>query len=314
MKRLFVLIQAVVFCSLSLTARTFGKGPYTVSQLAPGVFHIEDANLSNPAGLHTDAAGKTTGLNNCSDMYFVAGTDKCLLIDLSNQIKWDTSATRSLRWIVDSIASGRKLLITVTHFHGDHTGMLPAFKDDPAVTFWVPREEFIGMDLFPAERTIAFGENASLDLGGSIVIDSFEVPGHSPHSTIFFLRGKDLVFTGDAIGSGNGVWLFSYDSFLAYRESICRLVSYISEPANHIDAGRLIVYGGHYWQKGKMDRLTGQYILDMKILIEKMEKGEIPAEATPYNKYLDSSFRYGTATITWNRADALKYSGSKKNG
>ena len=34
-------------------------GPYTVTELAPGVTRIEDANKSNPSGIHTDAAGKT---------------------------------------------------------------------------------------------------------------------------------------------------------------------------------------------------------------------------------------------------------------
>jgi glyoxylase-like metal-dependent hydrolase (beta-lactamase superfamily II) len=45
------------------------------------------------------------------------------------------------------------LFIAVTHHHGDHTGMLPAFRDDPNVTFWIQTAEFEGRDLFPAERT-----------------------------------------------------------------------------------------------------------------------------------------------------------------
>ena len=119
------------------------------------------------------------------------------------------------------------------------------------------------------------------------------------------------MFTGDALGSGNGVWLFSVSSFLAYKESIDRLANYISEPGNNINTEKLVIYGGHYWQKGKMDKLTGQYISDMQILIKKIGDGSASEEKTTYNKYLDTNFRYGTATITWNKADAVKFSESE---
>lgn len=307
----FILSAAFVLYLLPSMAQTTETGPYTISQLAPGVFHIEDANKTNPPGIHTDADGKATGLNNCSDMYLVAGKDKVLLIDLSNFVKWDTTAISSLRSIVYSEKGNKELIITVTHFHGDHTGMLPAFKDDPEASFWIPAEEFKGRDLFPRERTIAFPENASLDLGGGYVINSLEIPGHTAHSTILFLTGKNIVFTGDAIGSGNGVWLFSYDSFIMYKESIKKFLNYIRDPANDVDTGKLTVYGGHYWQKGVKEKLTAQYIFDMQTLIDKIGEGKAEEEKTTYNKYLDTNFRYGTATITWNKADALKYSGSR---
>lgn len=305
----FLFSAALVLYFLPSVAQTTELGPYTITKLAPGVIHIEDANKSNPPGIHTDADGKITGLNNCSDMYLITGKDKVLLIDLSNFIKWDTTAVRSLRSIVYSEKGGKDLYITLTHFHGDHTGMLPAFKDDPNAVFWIPAEEFKEKGIFPDERTIPFPENSSLDLGGGYIIKSLEVPGHSPHSTVFFLKGKNLVFTGDAIGSGSGVWLFSYDSFLLYKESINKLIKYIRDPANEVDTEKLTVYGGHYWQKGDKEKLTAQYIFDMQTLIEKIAEGKSDEEKTTYNKYLDTNFRFGTATITWNKADALKYSG-----
>lgn len=307
----YILAASFVLCMLPSPAQTREKGPYTISQPFPGVFHIEDANKTNPPGIHADANGSPTGLNNCSDMYMVTGKDKILLIDLSNFIKWDTTAVSSLRSIVYSEKGDKELIITVTHSHGDHTGMLPAFKDDPETRFWIPAEEFKGKDLFPRERTVAFPENASLDLGGGYLINSLEIPGHTPHSTIFFLKGKNIVFTGDAIGSGNGVWLFSYNSFLSYKESIDRLVNYIRDPVNKIDTGKLVIYGGHYWQKGEKEKLTAQYIFDMQTLIGKIGEGKADEEKVTYNKYLDTNFKYGTATITWNKADQIKYASSR---
>ena len=34
-----------------------------------------------------------------------------------------------------------------------------------------------------------------------------EVPGHTPGSVAFYDEKRNLLFTGDAIGSGIGVWM-----------------------------------------------------------------------------------------------------------
>ena len=292
-------------------SQTIEKGPYTVYVIGEGVWHIEDANSSRPAGLKTDKDGKVLSMNNCSDMYLVTGTKKALLIDLSNFIKWDTTAVESLRSVVSEMIGNNELYITVTHKHGDHLGMLPAFKDDPKVKFWIPEAEFRGMDIFPEERTTFFPENASLDLGGGYLITTTEVPGHTDHGTLFFIKGRDLVFTGDALGSGSGVWIFNYDSFITYAGSIGKLIRYLEDPANLIDLEKLVLYGGHYWQRGTQEKLTARYVYDMKTLTEKIKQGT--SEQIPVSnqfKYLDTNFKYGTATITWNKEDAAKYAGT----
>jgi len=120
-----------------------------------------------------------------------------------------------------------------------------------------------------------------------------------------------VVFSGDALGSGNGVWLFNYESFISYIKGIEDLIKYIEDPANEIDTGKLTIFGGHYWQRGQSEKLTGQYIYDMRTLIEKIKEGT--AETTPASsqmRYLDTNFSYGTATITWNSDDAARYTES----
>ena len=75
-----------------------------------------------------------------------------------------------------------------------------------------------------------------------------------------------------------------------------------------------MIYGGHYWQRGQMEKLTSRYVCDMKTLIEKIRLGT--AEAAPMTsqiRYLDTNFSYGTAIITWNREDATKYEKSYRN-
>lgn len=292
-------------------AQKVETGPYTVYTIDKDVYHIEDANSANPAGYHTDEEGNITGTNNSSDMYLVVGENKALLIDLSNFVRWDSTATESLRSLVYERTGDRELLITFTHRHGDHTGMLPAFKDDPRAVFQIPAAEFSGRNIFPEDRTTLFTEGATLNLGGGCLINTIEVPGHTDHGTLFFLEGKDIVFSGDALGSGQGVWLFNYQSFINYISGINNLIRYIEDPANKIDREKLVIYGGHYWQRGQMEKLTSQYIYDMRTLIEKIKQGSAAtSKSASQMPYLNTNFKYGTATITWNSEDAVKYAES----
>ncbi len=302
-------LPALAFLLLAATALAQPRevGPYTVHPVTPGVVRIEDANRDNPSGIHRDADGKVTGFNNCSDMYLIVGSARALLIDLSNDIKWHPDAAASLRAVVAETIGDRKLHIAITHWHGDHTGMLPAFKDDPAVTFWIQTDEFKGREIFPADRTVPIGGDASLDLGGGVVVDARRIPGHTDHSTAYFLRGQHLLFSGDGLGSGNGVWIFSADGFAKYRQTIDRLIATIRNPANGIDEGRLLVLGAHYWQKREKEKLTMQYILDMQTLIGAIKAGTAREEKVSFGPYLNTNFIVGEATITWNKADADRF-------
>lgn len=307
-RSLLLLSLAVCACA---PAQPIQSGPYTVHVLADGVFRIEDANDSNPAGIHLNEDGSTASINNCSDMYLVVGGERALLIDLSNAIEWDSTATQSLRAIVYERVGDKDLFITATHRHGDHLGVLPAFRDDHRASFWIPVAEFFGAGVFPEARTSSFVERESLDLGGGFVINTMEMPGHTAHSTLFFLEDKDLVFTGDAVGSGSGVWLFDYESFLTYSRSINELIAYLESPDDHVDRQKLVIHGGHSWQRGALDELTAQYIYDMRSLIEQIGEGTAEAEEmSTFIPFLDTNFKYGTATITWNREAAARYADS----
>jgi glyoxylase-like metal-dependent hydrolase (beta-lactamase superfamily II) len=297
----------VLLLATTALAQTREKGPYTLHPIIPGVMRIEDSNRSNPAGLQLDASGQRKGFNNCSDMYLIVGRDQALLIDLSNFVTWDPTAVASLQALVGEEIGGRKLHIAVTHHHGDHTGMLPAFKDDRNVTFWIQTDEFKGRELFPAERTLPIAGNPTLDLGGGFVVNALEIPGHTDHSTAYLLRGKNLLFSGDGIGSGNGVWIFSSDGFAQYRQSVDRLITYIRAPVNGVDESKLLVFGGHYWQKREKEKLTMQYILDMQKLIGEIKAGRAREEQVSFGPYLNTNFIFGEATITWNKADAEKF-------
>ena len=95
MKITLHLIPALMalFCLTSCkTPEDVETGPFTISVIEKNVYHIQDYNSSYPAGEVIDAEGKTTHFNNCSDIYLIVGSNKALLIDLSNRIRWAENA------------------------------------------------------------------------------------------------------------------------------------------------------------------------------------------------------------------------------
>ena len=306
MKRILLILPIFIYSFVSLSAQKVERGPYTLEVISEGIYQIQDYNSERGRGTYTNAEGQVS-FNNCSDMYLIVGRDKALLIDLSNNVRWVDNAAESLKSLVYEYSRGRDLIITVTHSHGDHLGMLHAFQDDTKVHFKVPKSDFPNLDRFPESRTVYFEENDSFDLGG-IIIKTLKVEGHTPGSTVFFVEGKNIVFSGDAIGSGSGVWIFSTEGFIQYKQGITQLINYINNPANGIEKEKLIIYGGHSWQGIALWPLGIQYILDMAELIRRIDTGS-NYETTPMsgNQRLDTHYKYGIATITWNRASEKEY-------
>ncbi len=94
------------------------------------------------------------------------------------------------------------------------------------------------------------------------------------------------------------------------------LISYIENPVNHIDPQRLIVYGGHFYQKGSLDKLTAQYIYDMRTLIDQIADGTAETETSAKQAFafLDTHFKYADAKITWNKGAAAKFAAVSASG
>ncbi|MBO4764247.1 MAG: MBL fold metallo-hydrolase [Bacteroidales bacterium] len=309
-------IGAVILSILTVAACT-GKdvevGPYTVSTIEKNVYHIQDYNSSNPAGESFDAAGEKTHFNNCSDIYLIVGSDQALLIDLSNRIDWADNADESLRAIVAERIAGKPLTITFTHNHGDHTGMLPAFVDDPAVSFALPQADFARLAArFPEAQRRFYREGEIFDLG-DMQVEAIAVPGHTAGSMVFALKGHDILFTGDAIGSGHGVWIFNEEGFNNYVSAVPHLIEWVENPDNGVNQDRLRIYGGHYWQKDWLDLRKGkelgmQYLRDMKALLDEMESGTAATEPSNLGRPgLETYFRHGDAIVTWSADQAEQY-------
>ena len=309
MKRLIMMAMAVLAIASCKSEGPKEIGPYTVTTIQKGVYGIEDSNSSNPAGNHTDSTGAVVGNNNCSNMYMVVGKDKAVLIDLSNDVKWADDAAESLRSIYYGLAGNREKIITITHAHPDHVGMAHAFADDKDIQYWLPRVDFEGNEYylknFPADQVTFFDEGYEFDLGG-YKIGTVIVPGHTHGSMVFDLEGQNIMFSGDAVGSGNGCWIFSMEGFQDFTYGIAHLIDYIEDPAHGIDQSKLTLYGGHDWQKGDMPKLDMQYVRDMSAAVDDIERGNAVWEEYAVGRLdLNANFRHGSGVITWN-SDSYK--------
>ena len=315
MKRLFYILAAALAVSCAgNVAEDVEIGPYTVSVIEKNVYHIQDYNSSYPAGPVLDEAGNFVGFNNCSDMYLLVGKEKALLIDLSNNIQWADKAAESLRQLVAERTQGRELIVTFTHNHGDHIGMLYAYLADPEVKFALPETDFAYLiSGFPETQTTTISEGDVFELGG-MNVDVIDVPGHTDGSVVFNIQGRNIMFTGDAIGSGQGVWIFHQPGFRKYAESVPHLIEWIEDPTHGVKQKSLRIYGGHYWQRVGLPEthegeLGMQYLRDMKQLIDNIYAGTATTEPANLGRPgLDTYFRYGTACIVWNGEQAKQLS------
>lgn len=317
MKHLLYIIMAVIaaFASVSCADNPADVeiGPYTVSVIEKDIYHIQDYNSSNPAGETFDADGNKTHFNNCSDIYLIVGKEKALLIDLSNNIRWADNAAESLRQLVTERTEGKPLTITFTHNHGDHIGMMDAYVNDPEVHFALPETDFLRLySRFPEGQCEFINEGHVFDLGG-FEISTIAVPGHTDGSVVFYMNGRDILFTGDAIGSGHGVWIFNTDAYRKYDAAVPHLISWLENPENNVNIEKLRIYGGHYWQRDWLPELGEseigmQYIRDMQDLLNEIKEGTAATEPSGLGRPdLDTYFRHGSAIVVWNSEQAGQF-------
>ena len=109
-----------------------------------------------------------------------------------------------------------------------------------------------------------------------------EVPGHTPGSVVFYDEKRNLLFTGDAIGSGIGVWMIVPGGLTLseYREGLLHFAGRLRK----LPPMRML--GGHLTQEGKpgtdhYNPLTLTTVTDMARLCEEILSGRIkgtPAE------------------------------------
>lgn len=244
------------------------KDWYLTEEREPGFFHCED---------YEDAS-----------FYLLEGTEKALLID-TGMGEGDFRAM--LKKLTD-----KPIELAVTHAHVDH--FLHACLFRGSTVYMHPRDtekldqwydcfasDFEGRRCQREDFT-PITEDSVIDLGGGYTVRVLEIPGHTPGSVAFYDEKRELLFTGDAIGSGIGVWMVvpGGTTLSEYRDALLHL----AERLRTLPVRR--IYGGHLIQEGEpgtthYNPLTLETITDMAQLCEKVLAGEI--DSTPANNPFD---------------------------
>ncbi len=145
-----------------------------------------------------------------STAYVVAGAKDAVLIDTC-------TGQAGLKEVVDGLVGGKRLLVALTHGHGDHSGGIKYFPEvlvHPADAGLLPK------DATTVRRDLKDGD--VIDLGGR-KLEVIAIPGHTPGSVVFFDRAGRYAMTGDGIGS-TMVWMqISALPLTTYLQSVKKL-------------------------------------------------------------------------------------------
>lgn len=176
----------------------------------------------------------------------------------------------------------KPLILVLTHAHVDHFHHMDEFDMVYMCheEFKMPRDILVEMmagKSLKLEETIDIRTGDNIDLGGE-TLEICQVPGHTPGSVVVLAKKNNLLFTGDAIGSGYGVWLQVPGALPLeqYFKSLVNLMKWLMDRG-----GRMKFYGGHNMQQFQSDYITGYNPLNMGLLadltdlVDKVVKGEI---------------------------------------
>lgn len=266
----------------------FEMGPYSAQYILNNVWHIHDATISNPAGLHEDGQ-----FNNPSSMYLVEGETKVLLIDTGNPHE-----PGQLRALVNQIAKDRTIEVAITHNHFDHVGQRSDFND--CITY-LPAHDF-PKENDPHIKLVHDGDRIQLDKHEWICI---ETPGHTTGSMSYYDPHSHLLATGDAFGSSY-VWLLFIENVLdIYATSLTKLLNILKDDeeveflCGHRYQQQITPVKGIHPLSPANPHMTKQYLLDMQTLVLQIQNGTANHhEFEAFGRKDDlAAYTYGNAEI-----------------
>ena len=259
------------------------------------IYQIDDYTAAVPWADGYDANGVTSD-NNTASMYVVVTENHALVIDLGNgrsstaghfgEDAGDEAVLAGIdaeyNALVKALAGGREISVAITHNHGDHTGFRTALANEgytiyfPEVDYTERMQQSLALEESYDLVTFIAGEfDITLD---DITIKTIDCKGHTTGSTMFLITTPVVsyaydasgaavsssaiyyLFSGDAIGSGGSVWIFSQSAFDQLASVIDAVYDELATYTNYNDflGGEektdavLRVEGGHGWQVTNM--------------------------------------------------------------
>lgn len=237
--------------------------------------------------------------------YLIEGEERAAVIDTG--VTYGFSITRLLRNLTD-----KTMVLILTHAHIDHLHHMDEFA-----TVYMNHAELEMPDFFLKEMmagknldlrgTIHIDTDSQIDLGGRI-LEICTIPGHTPGSIAIYDCRDDLVFTGDAIGSGCGVWmqLPGSTSLARYEDSLKYFLRWLLQRTDSPE-----FWGGHCLQRWQSSKIPGDnpvtigLLADLIDLVHGVSNGsisgwdiELPQELRAGERACNATF--GRAEMTYN--------------
>jgi glyoxylase-like metal-dependent hydrolase (beta-lactamase superfamily II) len=197
-------------------------------------------------------------------LILIEGSQKALLIDTGMDLDNLYDYVKQL--------TDKPIIVALTHGHIDHIGRSGDFKDvymnlsDKDVYL---EHMHLNMGHFKSEG-LNFKNISDInelpkffDLGNKI-IDVIALPGHTVGSTIFIDKDNQCIYSGDAIGSGCGVWMQLDESLNIsdYEKALDNAIKKLEEIG--VDDSWMFI-GGHYGQENE-SQVSSKNILDFTLM------------------------------------------------
>ena len=221
----------------------------TVSKIGEGIWQFNEA--FKEGGPYVDA-------------YLIVGEKEALLVD---SLQTEAGLYEEVRKITNLPVS-----VVLTHGHGDHAGVsLKDLYENNCKIYMDLRDMSIvlkgfGEAIIEEEWIQGIEPGTIFDLGG-FKLEAIPIPGHTPGSLVLLEREKQLLFSGDTIGSGY-FWMqlsvsLPLNIFLKNLEYFWDQVSSMKD---------ILVYPGHRNQSPV--QLNLQYIKDVIDITKDIVTGE----------------------------------------
>ncbi len=189
-----------------------------------------------------------------SSIYLLEGRDRALLIDTGNPSK-HTAGVDDLKSVVrfllghdnqgQPIAHPLDFVLANTHSHDDHIGENAEFSDRTVYYMDLDWPETAPANYVPIREgggKTAHGSGAAvgeIDLGDRKVT-AIAMPPHTPGSTGYLDADNQMLFSGDALGSGY-VWL-QWAPISVYQTAVHHVLDVVKAYPD------LKVFGAHFYQ------------------------------------------------------------------
>ena len=200
------------------------------------------------------------------DAYLLIGEEKAILVD-------------ALQKVTDLFEAVRKVTafpidVIITHGHLDHAGAsLPKFYENGCKIYMNMKDYDLLASSVPTTKMEFFTplEGGEIFDIGTYKLECILCPGHTEGCVVFLDRDRQLLFSGDSIGSGIiFMQIPCCISVEEYRESVRHLLEETK------DLPDLKIYPGHRNQSPV--QLTRQYIEDNLVIAEGILDGSMVGE------------------------------------